>query len=599
MGDNFGRKVIQIVELDIEYCGLTFGTAPCTAALSGDVVRKCFNTWATCRLSAADRTTIFSSGTKTLRFAQSVNGLPKGTKIYPFLAGPVSTNAATVNLGGVDETTGPFGKRARVTVRFKDAPDSDIGMDKYQSGRKDGTAQTDEGGYEPGERGTFFGKLRARFPYYEGRALRVLEGYEGESLASMRTRNYVISEWTGPDANGNVTITAKDVLDLADNKKAVCPAQSQGKLTEAISSSFTGSVDLRPETIGDTYGASGRVCIGSEIMTYTMSGDTMTITARGLDGTTAESHAEGDLAQECYHVENTSISTIAADLLENYAGISASWLPTTDWDDEADRWLAGFNLTTTIVEPTGVTTLMGELSQFGVMWWWDDVAQEVKMRPNRPLDISETAPSITDAKNILAATQSKDELDAKRLSEISMFHGMKDWSVGPSSGNFDKSDIWKDPNAETPNEYNQLRLKKVYTRWLGYGDAAIAGTVVSRLGNRYKVTPQQISFQVDIKDNASIDLAAPITVSTRVIQDEVGSSDNVQMQVTSIEEVESGNRLAVTAETYRFTGRYGFITENSRADYASSSASEQALGTYIVDDGTLVFGDGTGPYLMF
>ena len=41
-----GREPVQIVEIVQPYCNNTHGTAPCTAAETGD--RKCFNTRSTC-----------------------------------------------------------------------------------------------------------------------------------------------------------------------------------------------------------------------------------------------------------------------------------------------------------------------------------------------------------------------------------------------------------------------------------------------------------------------------------------------------------------------------------------------------------------------
>ena len=57
----FGRKPITIVEIDVDFCALTYGTAPCTAALSAATPRKCFNTFKTCQDQAN-----FDQGTLTL-----------------------------------------------------------------------------------------------------------------------------------------------------------------------------------------------------------------------------------------------------------------------------------------------------------------------------------------------------------------------------------------------------------------------------------------------------------------------------------------------------------------------------------------------------
>ena len=43
------RELLQIVELDVSRCGLTYGSNPCIAALGTTGVRKCYNTYATCQ----------------------------------------------------------------------------------------------------------------------------------------------------------------------------------------------------------------------------------------------------------------------------------------------------------------------------------------------------------------------------------------------------------------------------------------------------------------------------------------------------------------------------------------------------------------------
>lgn len=538
---------------------------------------------------------------KVLRFARSQSGIPRSERVYPCLQS-VSTNPVEINLGGANERIGAFGKRARVRVRLQDFADSDAWFDKYQAGRKDGTAQTDEGGYNPLERGTFFSKFRRRFPYYTGRTLRVREGYVGDSLASMRTRHYVVEEWHGPDAAGRVEIVAKDILSLADNKKAKCPKPSTGKIGAAIEETGLPSFDLIPETVGDEYPASGTAAIGSEIVTFTRSGDTVTLTGRAQGGSEASSHSQDDTFQLCYTTTSTPIEDVAYELLTDFAGVDTSFITQSDWQDEGSRWLAGFNLTTIISKPTGVTDLMAELSQFGALWWWDDVNQKIRMRANRPLDFDETAPSVSDATSFIEDSIDRDDLYDQRISRVLFYHGVIDYtqSVTGAGENYRRGEVPVDSSAEGPTEYNQEATYEVFSRWLGNaGDDGIASAVTARLLNRYRDTPEQITFDYDVKDNASVDVASPVTITSRIFQDETGNPQPVEMQVTSVEEVVPGHRLRAKAQSYQFSGRYGFITENSRPDYASSTDAQKAKGTYIVDETTLVFGDGAGPYLIF
>ncbi len=589
------RELLQIVEFDIERCSLTYGSSPCTAVLGTTGVRKCYN----CFFGCQDQGN-FTTSTETLRFAKNQNGFERKDRIYPALQS-VSTNPTEINLGGVNDRLGSLGKRARIQVKLKDFADSDIWFDRYQSERVDGTAQTDEGGYNPIDRGTFFAKLRRRFPYYIGRALRVKEGYVGESLASMRTRNYVVTEWSGPDAAGNVTITASDVLDLARDKKSQCPEPSEGRLASDIAETGLPSFDLTPATIGSEYPASGTAVIGSEIVNFTRSSDTITLTARAQGGSDASAHSTDDTFQLCYVADAERIEDVAYDLFVNFAGIDPSFIDLPAWQSEGLRWLSGYVLDTIITKPTGVTKLLSELSQFGVMWWWDDVAQEIKMRANRPLDVGETAPDLSDAATIIEDTAKISDLYDQRLSRVFFYHGVIDYTASVTDGaNFRNVSVPIDASAEGPQEYDQSQAYEVFTRWLGNdGSYAAANPASARILNRYRDTPQQIVFEFDVKDVNSVEVASPVTVQSRLLVDETGNSLPSQMQITSIEEMVPGHKLRAKAQTYQFLKRYGFFTENSRPVYGSSTDAQKAQGTYFVDEVTLQFPDGTEPYVFF
>lgn len=587
------RQPLELVQIDFDRCTRTYGTAPCTAALSADTPRKCFNTFATCQDTAN-----YDKGTLTLTFGQNVSGLPKGQTVFPAMAGPVSTSPTKLNTGGVNADTGALGKRERVTLTLRDFPYHDGLTDPYRDERISGAAQNSGTGYDPAAQGTFFGRLRARSPYYVGRPLRVYSGYVGDSLGAMTVKNYVISEWTGPDASGRVEITAKDVLDLADNEKAQCPAPSTGKLGEDIDTGMA-TFDLTPSGVGSDYPAAGRASLGSEIVTFTRSSDTITLTGRGADGSEIASHSEGDTFQLCYRCAGASIADVLEDLFGTYAGIDAGFLPTTDWDTEVGRWLAGFRLTTTIPKPVGVAKLAGELCELGVSIWWDIEAQEIKLRANRPPDVSETFATVTDDNPIIKGTIQRSDLHDSRLTRVLFYHGVLDFSGSVTDpANYRRLNVPIDADAESENEYGQIRTKEIFCRWLGNaGIDAVATAASTRFLNRFRDTPQEVEFLADI--DSGLEVAELVELTSRVIQDDTGAALPTQMQIISSEERDQGNRLRIIMQTFGFAGRYGFITGNGRGDYAASSAAEIEKGTYIVDGSSLVFGDGTGPYLIF
>jgi hypothetical protein len=581
---SLAREPLQIVEIDVDQCTLTYGTGDCTA--SGVAGTECFNTYFTCQDKGN-----FDKGTQTLKFSKNQRTGIKSEIIFPALQS-VSTNPTRIALGKTDETLGSLGKRARVKVSFKDFSWSDSIVDPYVATRS----------YDPSLQGTFFGKLRARFPYYYGRALRVRNGYVGDDIASMPTRHYIITEWRGPDSSGTIQITAQDPLKLADAEFAQCPKPSIGRLGANISTGFTGEVEFSAAGAGTVYDATGKIAIGSEIIAYSSkTADTITISERATDGTEASSHSSGDTVQQCYVAQDAPIYTVIEELLSTYAAIPSAFLPVADWEDELNEWFPSIRLNRVVAKPTAVKTLLSQIADFGIVFWWDEVGQEIKVRANRPPGYNETVADITDDSNILEKTAVREDLDDQRLSRVLVWHGYVSAAETMTNGdNYKQLPLRIDVSAEGANEYDQIRELQIYLPWLGpNGDDTIAQAVGARMVDRYRDTPQRLTFFVDIKDRNATEVASLVKVTSNTLQDTFGVSAPTEMRVTQVEEVNPGTRLKLVAETYQFAGRYGFITENGRGDYGTATEAEKATGTYIVDESTLLFPDGTGPYLIF
>lgn len=582
-----GLEPLTIVEIDVPFCTRVFGVGVCTAALSAAVPHKCHNSRATCAVPA-----VFNPAPLTLRFAKNQAGLPKGMTVYPALSS-VSERPGRINLSGIDPASTALGQRARVTVSLQDFTDNDTLTDKYRAERVSGAAQFGGGGYKPEERGTFWGKLLARQPYLLGAALRVKRGYVGQSLGSMATAHYVISETPTINAGGRVEITAKDILDLADNSKAKAPAPSQGKIAVAIAAG-DGSLTLSPAGVGVQYPAAGRVCVGREVMTYTRSSDVMTLTGRGVDGTTAEAHEAGDVVQACVRYENQQLSDVARDLLVTYAGVPAGFIDLTAWNAEENAWLS-IPVTATITRPTGVSRLIGELCQLGVMIWWDEVGQQIRFRVSRPLAPGEAYVPVSDAATIIEGTPEIEAAEDQRISTVEFWHGMIDPTEDVSNGrNFSKLVIAQ----VAENLYGQASIKTIYTRWMGQsGNDAAASVITERLLARYQVTPKKLSFVIDPKDKDAITLATLITVTSYLLTDATGASVPTPMQVNGL--IPRDGRIAVECESFTIDGRFGFYTQDPQLDYDTATSIEKAEGAFYMDETIGTFPDGTGPYVYF
>ena len=291
-------RPITIIELDMDRCTRTYGVAPCTASLAA--AQSCYNTRATCQDSAN-----FASAVQTYRLADTGIGVPPEVEAIPCVQ---SVSIAPTKLTPMKG----LGTRASISVVLADFAHHDRVFDPYVASRS----------YTPEDQGTFWGRFRARHQYYQGRGLRVRSGTITDpwSWSNFVDRTYFIDRITGPDTSGKVTITAKDVLKLADGDRAQCPPASTSTLSASINSSVT-SLTLLPAGIGAAEYAvreqsvgSGAVRIGSEIMTYTRSGDVLTLT-RGVWGTTAAAHTAADAVQLCAFWSSVNVATVIKQLL--------------------------------------------------------------------------------------------------------------------------------------------------------------------------------------------------------------------------------------------------------------------------------------------
>ena len=133
--------------------------------------------------------------------------------------------------------------------------------------------------------------------YLRGKSIRLIVGYEGQSLAEMETRHFVVESFDGPTPDGSFSIIGKDPLKLLDGDRAQAPMPNNGFLVGDITDTDT-TLTLSPTGIGDAeYPASGYLNIGgAEIVQFTRSGETVTIVARGQLGTTAQAHQAQDLS---------------------------------------------------------------------------------------------------------------------------------------------------------------------------------------------------------------------------------------------------------------------------------------------------------------
>lgn len=583
------REPIVWIEIDVDQCTLTYGTSPCAAILGTTGTRKCFNGYKTCQ----DKDN-YNLGTLTYKFYLPQSNLPKEAGAFPCLQS-VSETVGEVNIAGTNPNLKGLGKREKINFTCKDFTYGDQYTDKYASERVSGAAQSSGIGYDPASKGTFFGKLRARWPYYAGRACRVNEAYfDNGVLTDVVTRNYIITDMDIDVQSETATFEAKDILKVVDDKNAVVPVANNGVLTEDIKDDDT-ELTLTPTGIGDDeYDASGRVIIGSEIMSFTRSGDVLTLTRRGLSDTEASDHSEGSSVQQTFFVDNERIDSVIERILTYEDYVDSAYIPTAEWVSEADRWAGNLFLNAEITTPTGVNSLIGEILQLGVSVWWNRQAQEIGFKVNRPPD-EDTVFSFTDDANIKSIEI--EDRDDKRLTDIYFYSDLKSPTLSKSDGdNFNRLSAFVDVDARSDNEFNDSKIRQVYMRWLGEGNDNVLRIVGKRLLNRFRWSPSFYKFRVTYDPN--LELTDVIRVNSRIHQDDIGDNLDKLMQAVSIKYDKPKHEMVVTAQTYQFDQRYGKIAPNSTPVYTSATDNEKSNYVFFADSVTGKMSDGSDAYVF-
>lgn len=570
------REPITIVEIDLDYCDNTFGVAPCSAV--GASGTECYNTRKTCQ-SIPD----YDPSPKTYRFVEQRANLPASLDYYPCLVS--ATRLPNKILPGQG-----LGRLGTVTATLQDFSHHDRGVDKYATTR----------GYDATDRGTFFGKLKHRNEYYAGRIMRVKTGYlttPFDLASNFKTRTYIIDKITGPDRSGKVQIVGIDLLAKALDRRSVAPTQTTGTVATALTAIETSTLTLSAGAGSQYPATNGTVRIDSELITYTSrSSDTLSSLTRGVGGTTAVAHNAGAAVQNALVYSSVNVVTIINDLLTTYAGISASYIPSADWLVEQNAWLSNYNLTTYIGKPTGVSELISELcTQCLVDIWWDDEEAEVKLKAFAPYQGNAPLVSLNDASHIIMDSVAVEDLPDQRLTRVFVLYGIRNYlSDLDKDDNYEREQRSIDTDAESSQQFADVRLKKVFSRWFTASQEGLALQLAGRLLGRFRTTPIRLKLSIDVKDDTIL-VGDVLEITTRKLQDEDGAALASQFQIVELMESVAGHRIDLMLLSANFNGLYAFIGPNTLLDFTAESAANKRKYAFISDNNGLM-SDGSPGY---
>lgn len=600
-----GKKPWNWIEIELDRCTNVYGdafaspTGLCEAVVGITGSDKCYNSWETCQDQGN-----YTKAPFWVRFCEPVDNIPlafdfdnespseDGLDVFlPFLS-DINHSPALPDPGE------SMGLRVQLTVTLNDAPHHDRGIDLY----------VDERSFDPMRRGTFFRKLKTRWPHYIGRRLRWYQGYitAASTIADFRKREYIMERFEGPDARGRVRIIAKDVLKLVDNDRAQAPRPSKGKLVLDMADTDTPSAfDVQTSDVteydleGSPPPSEGYVRIGGEVFTYTgtalSSPDEGNVTLTGITRaapspytTPLEDHDAGDLVQRCHYFSGT-IPEVLYELLVDFGGISPAFIPFSDWATEAQTWLSGEDIQRLVCDPEGVQDLVNEIIGQTLSWgvWFDEVNQQIRWRAIRPADVTDTVVTINDDANIIADSISVVDEPSKVLNEVQALYGQIDPTKRADElENYRAGVAAVDADSQGENELNQRRIKRVFARWHPpANDAVILAWAQRTLSSRAK-NLQTIEFMVDRKDE-DINTADFADLTTGHIIDAFGLPREMRVQVLRVDSTGEQVKMRAREDFFKAAG-FGRWGPDESPDILWETSTDSERETYIFwtdDDG--------------
>lgn len=589
---SLNRRPVKVLELRQPRCKLRFGVSPCTATGTP----KCYNTRTTCLdvpnydPDGAFITWRFVDRASYMPDLYEQNGQDIKTNAIPCLVG-VRTQPTKINIAAARDGESPFGVRSTLDVTMEDITWDDHVGDFYLDDRTN-----------PNQ-GTFWAKWKARNAFTSQMTLTLYEGYEGQALSQMQERLFILERVDGPDASGSVRLYGIDPLQLADRRRALFPRPSQIVLKTGINNTTTSVSVFSPAAdLTDDFGNTGSTKyarIGDEIFSF--SGQTLIDAAtgeyslnnvvRGRLGTQAASHDANESIQRVGRYENLAFWLVAYNLLTEHTQVSSNFIDLAQWNDEGDKYLSIFAASGTVVEPTPISELLGELSQQGMFSiWWDERRQTIPLLAVRPPQ--ETPVEFNDRDHLLPGSTLKEDPKA-RFTRALVYYGQRDPTRSIDDvGNYARGQLRADPEVELPEVGGEVRTQIIFSRWIN--EDALAVQLSARLLARYRATPRYLTISVDAKDRA-VKVGDVLSISTRTITDTEGNVLPVLWQVISENEIKPGETMVYDCQTYSFVGRFAVYMPDGSPNYDAATEEQRASGGwYANDDGEM--SDGSPGY---
>lgn len=534
-----------------------------------DRPNACYNTFRSCLAKPT-----YVKGTSTRRFTEVGAPLDKTSPARPYIS---RVQRAVTEL---DPEEG-LAIRSACSITVVDEECADVDEDPYILDRA--TPAT----------GTFWTRLLARTLNYTGRWARLKQGYVNLGVfGAYSTEYFVIDSIAGPNTAGELILTLKDPTKLAD--RSTTPTPTSGKLALALGISDM-QATLNPGD-GAQYGATGYVRIGDEVIRY--DGNTADVlywsrsSYRAQFGTTAATGAVGDGVQLCQVWIDTAWSTVIEQVLNN-AGVLDANIDIAGMQLEESTWLgSSYRVTMCLSDPKDNSDILQQMLQPAqAMLWWDAETQKVKVKVYAPQSPSVVATKTLDESGYLIdRSVTTQRLDTLRITLAAVYFGLRTAVLNTEeSKNYGFGEVTVDADAESANEYNERRVQTFYVPWFGSTNLLAMRTHSRRFVARHRDAPEDISFDLDPKDNDVV-LGQVLDIQAKNLVTKTGATRTARVLLTRKEH--QGTSIKAKARVTTFDRRYGFIAPGGTPDFPNNN------GYACVSTAAGLQGDGSTGYLI-
>ena len=562
---SISRTPITLMVMTLDFCGESFGVAPCTA--TGE---PCYNTWHTCKDKAN-----YNRQTKDYKFTSRDAALPFKTGERPYIEG--QTYLPT-------EIKEKLTVSARMKVTLADEPDSDVGIDPYVSQRSS-------------VQGSFWKKLLARNPNYKGRNVSIYQGYSGLVEGDFKER-----------FKGNIDnislgqgLVEVEVVDLLKSLASIeIPEKLDIKLVADITDAVT---DITLTDVTGLDSPTGYIQIGKEIIYYTgvnTSQNTLTGCTRGYFSTTAAEHKANAKVQKVRYFAPANPFDILKEMLLTEAGIPAANVDSTAFDYWKDYPAVEVDFSAIISKPMKLDKLYWEIIDLLDLRSW--VGEDLKITVSRliPNQPGRNYHGLSDEANIVNGSSSADLNAGSRLSRIALYWDQNPVERDKEDASYNRRDIGIEVEAESANDYGESIEEKIYCRWLRSGylqEEALARFIANLLARRiveYRDPQPIVTLDVELKDSGIL-TGQYVQLST----DELLNPDGTPLDNAKFQTVKRGpNPERITLKLKRqMRNRVFFIGPNIDLDYANASDAQREYGFICDNDGLMT--DGSPGYSIY